>query len=415
LSIAASSSLWRDRPLIARLGRFGALTLLVLAPAAILFFRHSPPFLALLLLYFLTVPLFWSVAAWPPFMQALRRLGARRDVWIAAGFLLYCVGSALLSPARSPGLIAAAQMAAGFGMVLAMVAAARFWPDERLTLCMVLGVIVGAALLIQDLTTGLSLRASAGLTLRASDANRTAVYGVLAIPVLLHLLGRGRLMRLLALVALPLAVYAAFVSFSSSAALALAAGCAAYGVALVAGRRGVLVLGALACLSFLLMPWLAGSVHGVAPDALWTLSAKNTMEPRAIVWEGFARLIALKPVFGYGFEASAIADRLPQAAILTGEMRRLIGIGHPHNIPIQVWFELGAVGALWAVIGIWLGVRRIADAEPSRRPMLAGLACAVYAVSVVSHGAWQVWWPLMIAMLVVALPRPQAAGEDHAG
>ncbi len=143
----------------------------------------------------------------------------------------------------------------------------------------------------------------------------------------------------------------------------------------------------------------------MSPRSVYSFTDKMSAEARAVIWEGFARLVMLKPWLGYGFEASAVADRLPEAATLQGRMRDYLGVGHPHNTPLQIWFELGIPGVALSAAAVFMAFRRIAAASEQARPAAAAIACAVFAVSCVSHGAWQAWWPLMIALVVAGFPR----------
>jgi O-antigen ligase len=59
---------------------------------------------------------------------------------------------------------------------------------------------------------------------------------------------------------------------------------------------------------------------------------------------------------------------------------------HPHNIPLQIWLELGFLGVgtfLWAM---WLLARL------SMTPQYAATLTSMTAIGLVSVGAWQSWW-----------------------
>jgi O-antigen ligase len=103
-----------------------------------------------------------------------------------------------------------------------------------------------------------------------------------------------------------------------------------------------------------------------------------------------------------------MAHRLPEAALLEGIYREYLAIGHPHNVPLQIWFELGVVGVVPATMIVWLGFRRIARLPEDVMPIVAAFMCSIFAVSCVSHGAWQVWWPLMLAIIMAGIPASEA-------
>lgn len=149
---------------------------------------------------------------------------------------------------------------------------------------------------------------------------------------------------------------------------------------------------------FMAAPWIAlwlerifGTDRSLWPDA----SAGD----RIAIWVDTVGHILQRPLTGYGFEAVRYFEGL-------GAYR-----GHPHSAPLQLWAELGVMGAL--VVAIMLGaiVRHICAVSPrqedawGQRLMLASVAGWVL-VSSVSYGIWQGWWmatmvtiPLMFAII----------------
>ena len=75
---------------------------------------------------------------------------------------------------------------------------------------------------------------------------------------------------------------------------------------------------------------------------------------------------------------------------------------HPHNGALQIWLELGAVGAVLAALTWAFVFRRLARDE--RSPMTAATAgsAAVYLFfGLVSFGVWQEWWLALAALVAV--------------
>jgi O-antigen ligase len=68
---------------------------------------------------------------------------------------------------------------------------------------------------------------------------------------------------------------------------------------------------------------------------------------------------------------------------------------HPHNAALQLWFELGVVGAVLATLfWVWLWARIGAVAEDSRTDagIAAAVAVAYLTIGALSFGVWQEWW-----------------------
>ena len=87
---------------------------------------------------------------------------------------------------------------------------------------------------------------------------------------------------------------------------------------------------------------------------------------------------------------------------------------HPHNGALQIWLELGAVGAVLAALTWAFVFRRLARDE--RSLLTAGTAgsVAVYLFfGLVSFGVWQEWWLALAALVAVvaALAETQPANR----
>jgi O-antigen ligase len=63
---------------------------------------------------------------------------------------------------------------------------------------------------------------------------------------------------------------------------------------------------------------------------------------------------------------------------------------HPHNAALQVWLELGAVGAALAAALAWL--LGVAAARATCPAAAAGALASGAVTAMLSFGAWQAWW-----------------------
>lgn len=87
---------------------------------------------------------------------------------------------------------------------------------------------------------------------------------------------------------------------------------------------------------------------------------------------------------------------------------------HPHNGPLQVWLELGLLGAAAAALAWAFAFRRLArDARSLLACATAGSAAVYLFFGVVSFGVWQEWW-LALAALVAVVAALADADEDSA-
>jgi O-antigen ligase len=81
----------------------------------------------------------------------------------------------------------------------------------------------------------------------------------------------------------------------------------------------------------------------------------------------------------------------------------MLGVGHPHDAFLQIWSELGIVGAGLAAAAVIAMMRGLASVPPARlAPRLAAIAAAA-AIGLVGHGAWQGWWIAVIGATILLL------------
>ncbi|MDA1101868.1 MAG: O-antigen ligase family protein, partial [Proteobacteria bacterium] len=137
---------------------------------------------------------------------------------------------------------------------------------------------------------------------------------------------------------------------------------------------------------------------------------------RLHIWHFTAQRIAEAPVLGWGLDA---ARRIPggQTPLPGGGI--MMGL-HPHNASLQVWLELGGVGAVfWALLlaGLWLAAGKLPDR--AARAAATGLLLAGLIVAHLSFGIWQTWWLAALAQagvlfaLAVRLRPATAQGEPE--
>ena len=181
---------------------------------------------------------------------------------------------------------------------------------------------------------------------------------------------------------------------------ALAAGGAAFVVVRAAGPWGARALGLLLALQLLVTPWIvrAAAAGGVL-DAMGQ-GAPESWRQRLEVWAFASERVLERPWLGWGLEA---ARTFPQVPL------------HPHNAALQVWIELGLIGALLLAL-LWLrvfeSVARVAARDRTAAAACAGAAGAYFTVGALSYGVWQEWW-LAIAALLAAVCTALVVGRDH--
>ncbi len=274
------------------------------------------------------------------------------------------------------------------------------------------GMSLALLLMLEEATLGYPLlgafKTAAAPGQEAIWFNRGAVaLAILIWPATLCLWREG--LGRAALLAPPLlALMLAF--FESQTALAaLAAGGAVAAASLAdkgrkAGRIAILA-GGLAAL--VVTPLAVREMHAQGwQQAEWLFaSAQHRVE----VWEFSTRKIAERPLLGWGFDASRHIGRTDGDDGGRPPMPL-----HPHNAPLQIWLELGALGIVLAAALLWQLARRVEWLPPGQRPFAQALFAAMLMATCTSFGMWQSWW---LALLVQAafMPALLASPADATG
>ena len=171
--------------------------------------------------------------------------------------------------------------------------------------------------------------------------------------------------------------------------LALACALLAAGLVWFFPLMGPRLLAGLSAGGFLLAPALARGAFALGLDERVAPFLSESWLQRLGYWEKAVEWIWARPLPGWGLDAS-----------------RAFGPGiqlHPHDAALQIWMELGLIGAVAAAI-VWASILS-GLSRPVRTPAAAGAAASATAYLVfgaVSFGVWQEWWLALGALSALA-------------
>lgn len=181
------------------------------------------------------------------------------------------------------------------------------------------------------------------------------------------------------------------VSESQTAQIAMIGGLGVFVLARQWPRFTHWAIAAAWCVALVLtLPLASAPYNAGLHKADWLFeSAKD----RIAIWSLTSELARQSPLFGVGIRSTRYIGRemrdSPEHAETYGKPRRL-GI-HAHNHFLQVWFELGAVGAAFVLAwGLLLLSRMRALARTSRPFVYAAFATAAL-IAAFGWGMWQSW------------------------
>ena len=189
--------------------------------------------------------------------------------------------------------------------------------------------------------------------------------------------------------------------------VAVVLGTAAYFIVRRFGRVAVWVFLGMTIAYFALTPALVNLIFPTPPPMMQAGAGvvKASWFARAGIWRFTAGEIPSHALFGWGMDASRMWPNLIPL--------------HPHNAALQIWLELGAVGAglvivFWA--WLWERIARLCDADRGAGASAAAVAIAYLMIGALSFGVWQEWWLGLGALAVVycgALAAARDGVVDH--
>lgn len=335
-------------------------------------------------------------------LPALRVRVADRALLLALfTALVWACASLFWSPWRAPDLEGQTGLKLVFMLALygSAVSAARAVPEARLP-----GLLTGLAagtgllsliLLLEAATDAAGYKAlmlGIGQVVRPDYAVKNVAQGLYVVTLLAPpaLLAAPRQVRPWLGGVFLLGITAPSLAFGYDAPLlALACAILAAGLVLALPVRGPQVLAALSAGAFLLAPVLAAGAFRLGLDTRLAPMLSESWLQRIGYWRRAVEWIHAKPLPGWGLDAS-----------------RAFGPGirlHPHDAALQIWMELGLIGAVAAAI-VWASLFS-GLSRPVRTPAAAAAAATatVYLVfGAVSFGVWQEWWLALGALSALA-------------
>lgn len=270
--------------------------------------------------------------------------------------------------------------------------------SERATLALGLGLAALGVVLVIEAASGVmfyqKLRAWGGDPTRPDLAKRDVaraayIMALLFWPTMLALRRKGLLIVAAGITLVGL-VTAALAFNVNTPLVALAVGGLAFVLIGYAGRPGLLVWMTCLAVYFFAAPWI---IHWVAPhNPLHTAAGdigKLSWAARMDIWSFATQRIFERPWLGWGLDSSRDFPAIPL---------------HTHDLALQLWLELGAVGAtLGALFFVWLAgsIDRLEAVDRWGAAAAAASASAYVTIGALSFGAWQEWW-LALGALAVA-------------
>ncbi|HUT50604.1 MAG TPA: O-antigen ligase family protein [Alphaproteobacteria bacterium] len=271
------------------------------------------------------------------------------------------------------------------------------------------GLAVAGALCVDYVSGGAvsTLLFGGSAQMGAANRNTTAIVYLALFAWLICVWLRGHGYTWVAAAPPMLAIVFAWLFGQFAAVLALLVGAVVFGLAMLRPRSTGSAV-ALLCAAFVIVAPVGGKLLAPGP---WLRSAPVLIQfsayHRMKIWAFAADRIVERPLLGWGIDASrripggntiVEIDRYMADPNQRYRTRAVIMPLHPHNAALQVWLELGVVGALLLAAlcgGIPLACTR---APWSRTSIAAGLAMfsTAYVLAMLSFSLWQSRWHALL-------------------
>lgn len=341
----------------------------------------------------------WSDGAMPELQARMRAFWLSMPGFLIMALLVWLGLSTLWSYAPARGMEYTLHMAVcAFATVLAIHATQMSF-TRPFTGYFFAGIILASLWMLVNSALGNAPTQTIGVMRVVTNFNRACIMLALLLPLLAEFARVSPSLSAVAITA-AIAIVTIATGTSESAKLAMIAGLIVMSFGGFASQLARFLRMAVPA-AILLMPLYAGLIGDLIPHAVHEQLGYMTVTIRAEMWRGFASLVPSHWLIGYGIESSAHVASIPEVAAYPDRVRGALGFGHPHNAPLQAWFELGVIGAALVAALVFLYFHWVASLKGRNlRLALAGGVQAV-AIACVSHGAWQVWWYALCALVAM--------------
>lgn len=260
----------------------------------------------------------------------------------------------------------------------------------------------------------------------------TSILVILLWPMLL---GLWKCPRLYKIAAYALVFVSVLFSVDATSKLALLGGGVIFLVALVLPRLLATIMGVVSVVVILCTPLI--TQHLPTPQQAFdtrslpfsVFHSQSTMLSRLAIWHFAGEKAKEKPVIGWGIDSSrvlgfrpdgtrefasvpnphhffAIEKFLPPFPSQSGffDLFDILPL-HTHNNVLQIWLELGGIGAVLLAFGIGSIFFRFINPAVNKasRPFMLAQITTIAVVASASYGVWQSWWQCTLGIAVAMM------------
>lgn len=237
-------------------------------------------------------------------------------------------------------------------------------------------------------------------------------------PVMIFLWNKNR--RQLAFIIFIAMIFIISQSTNFSAVVAMGVGAIAFLAAKFFFRAAFRIAAISLAVLILSAPFIMRSLPDAGKIGMHLPELSYSVYPRLVIWQFASARIMEKPIIGHGIRTSRVLDNDSKPLEFqyrdNGQVRKgntkAIPL-HPHNGIIQMWLELGGIGAtigLAIFLSILWGIEKSIAPNATKALAFSALISSMCLISV-SYGLWQSWWMgilwLQGALVIASLCSPK--------
>jgi O-antigen ligase len=135
--------------------------------------------------------------------------------------------------------------------------------------------------------------------------------------------------------------------------------------------------------------------NNVAGNILGSVNVDELVSsgPRSWMYAFFADEIQNRPILGHGIRVSKNYMPTEASELFLANPNGVRAESHPHNVPLQILFDLGAIGALLTVLAIWAFLQEARQRlSASAYAWIFGFTCALIGLGLFSTSIWAAWF-----------------------
>ena len=281
---------------------------------------------------------------------------------------------------------------------------------------LIFGAVITIALLLFESVTGSWLTRfgrdlpwhevinphTAGINIEAFLKNGIVILSILLWPIMSALVRRRHFLG--TALSFVLTIYLVFRFSAAAVLIAMTASVIGISISHFQRKLASIIIGGMFVILLLGTPFLVyqftanKSVNEIGQFS-YDLKLPNSAISRLLIWQFATQHIFEKPFLGWGMNT---ARQIPGSGekytlkVDTPNNKKIVLFResflplHPHNASLQIWLELGAVGAIIIAVFGWIFIRKLEDDDTD--PVLFGVVISILAFNFISFGVWQSWW-----------------------